>query len=118
MAAEVAPAEEASVEARGLDANAAVRADAIAEREGHDHKIALTNGRHGRTGRLDDPDGLVADAVVAVGSDAAPEPQVRPADAGEDDPDDGICRVMGDRVGDGLDRDVAGGVEDRSAHVR
>ena len=88
-----------------------LRAGAVAERERRDDEVARLDGRHLGADVLDDADELVADRAGRERRVAAVVPEVRAADAGQDDADDRVGRLDDGRVGPvaGLDRGEARG---------
>jgi hypothetical protein len=109
--------EEPARRARTRDPVAAVRARAVAERERRDHEIALRNVAHLRADVLDHADELVPDRPRRERRLTAVVPQVRPAHARQDDPDDRVGRLLDHRIGPLGNRDRAGLVEDSGAHL-
>src|SRR5690606_36065937 len=95
----------------------AVRTGAVAGVEAGDDEV--TGFHRGDLGAdlHDDPAALVADRLgFGDGVVAAVAPQVRAADAGRADLDDGIGGVLDDRVRTALDAHVAGRVNDGYSH--
>ncbi len=84
-----------------------------------DHKLARLDEVHVGAHRLDDADVLVADwAWLAHRVDSPIRPQIRAADAGGRYPDDGIGGIDDRGVVALLDSNIAGCINDRSAHGR
>ena len=116
-AVRVGAAEPLDLRAGRGDALAAVHAGAVADRERRDHEVALAQGGHPGAGLLDDADHLVADRVrVGRRAQTAPGPQVGAADAGRDDPHDGVGGQLDPRVGAALPADVTRRVPHRCMH--
>src|SRR4051794_25741625 len=113
----IATAEESSVDARRLHADAAVRTCPVAVGEGRDDEVPLADRTDRRADCLDDSDEFVADTSAVMPRLAPPVPQVRPADTGEEYPDDRVRRSLDRGIGDVLDDDVTRCVEDGGSHV-
>jgi hypothetical protein len=105
------------VVARRLHADLAVRAGVVADREGADDEVTGAQAAHVGADLLDDADQLVADGA-GLGDlvDAPVGPQVGAAYAGRDDADDCVRRGQNRGVGDVVEADVAGGVQDGRLH--
>jgi len=109
--------EEAAVGARRRDAVAAVRAGPVAEGERRDDEIALLDVLDAGPDVLDDAGELVADRPALERRVAAVVPEVRSADAGQDDAHDRIGWLGDHGIAAFLDGDRVGFVEDGSTHV-
>ena len=113
----VLPAPPGAVHARRLHAVAAVRAGAVRQRERRDHEVADRQRRHVGAEVLHDAHELVPDPVRLGRLDHAPvRPQVRPAHAGGGDAHERVGRPLDRGVGNVLDPDVTGGVDQSGAH--
>src|SRR5450830_1844716 len=107
----------AELRARGVDPVATVHARVVADREGRDHELAGAHRTDVRTDLLDDPDELVADPVRLLGGpDPAVRPEVGAAHARCHDAHDRVGRQDDAGVGDRLEADVEGAVDDGGAH--
>ena len=109
-------AEEAAVDAGGVEAGLAVRAGAVAPGERRDDEVADREVLDVVADLVDHADELVPDRAVGQVGDAAVEPEVRSADAGQDDAHDRVGRLGDGRLRPLLDGDVALAVEDRCLH--
>jgi hypothetical protein len=109
--------EEAAVHACRGDPVLTVRAAAVAERKWRDHKIAPRERGHLATNVLDDANELVADRARLKRGFTAVVPRVRPADAGDNDPHDGVGGLPDGGVRPVARGDVAGFVKNRGAQV-
>jgi hypothetical protein len=94
----------------------AVGAAAIAVDERGDDEVASADALDVGTDVLDDADELVADRTDCMVGLAPVVPEVRPADAAEDDAHHGIRGLLDGRVGSIAHGDRAGAVEDRCTH--
>ena len=90
LAAVAVHREHAAVHARARHVVAAVRARVVAEDVRRDDEIALGDARHVGADVLDDTHELVPDRPRLERRVAAVEPEVRPADARDDDADDRV----------------------------
>src|SRR3954466_141277 len=105
--------------ALGLQALRAHPARAAGDVERDDDPVAGFHRRHVGPDLADDPHRLVA-PDVADGHERGPdldEMEVGAADAGGGDLHDDICRLLDDRVRNGLDADVTASVPGHCAHV-
>ena len=99
----------------GRPAGPAIHAVAAGVDERRYHHLAAAHRADLRADVLDDSDELVPDASPARGQ-AAVGPEVRTADATRGDPDEGVPRGGQGRVGDGVQGDLAGGMQDGCSH--
>jgi hypothetical protein len=116
LAAVAIAREHAAVHARRRHVVPAVRARAIAVDVRRDDEIARGDAGHVGADVLDDADELVADRPRLERRVAAVEPEVRPADAGDDDADDRVGGLDDRRITAITGRDRTGPVEDRCTH--
>src|SRR5260370_18323172 len=121
MTASVAAVDRAVAEGASLDAGdrrsvLAVRARHVAVDEGRHHQVSPGDSRYLSAGFLDHPDELVANRPGRVGALAPVVPQVRPADAGQHHPNDGVGRLLDHRIRPLADRDVPRSAENGSSH--
>jgi hypothetical protein len=108
---------EAAVDAGRVHTPLAQGTGVVGEGEWGDHEVARLDGLHGRSGLLDDPDELVADpSGPAHLGQAAVRPEVRAADAGSHDADQGVTVLEQLRVVDVFESDVTGRVENGGSH--
>jgi hypothetical protein len=109
----------AAVDARGLHTLAADRAGVVAVQERGDDELAHGHVGHRRAHLLDHADELVPDTtrlrLVAVRTAVGPE--VAATHAGSHDADHRVGVVLHDRVGHGVETDVARAVEDGRTHT-
>ena len=99
------------MDAGALVAGAADLARVVRSEEGPDHELAGLDGRNGAADRLDDADVLVTHRGGPVdGLNASIGPEVRAADAGGGEADDGIGRFDDGWVVAPFEANVAGGV--------
>src|SRR4051794_6525058 len=84
---------EATRDACRGDAVPAMRAGPVAVCEGRDDEVTLLDVADFAAHPLDDADELVADRAGLEGRVAAVVPEVRAADAGQDDSHDGVRRL-------------------------
>lgn len=113
----LAGAHELAVHTRGLVAVAAVRTGVVRGGERADDELARLDGGDLAADLLDDADVLVAHRVGLVhGVDTAVVPQVGAADAGGGGADDRVGGPEDLRLGNVLDTDVTGLVDDGCAH--
>src|SRR6266568_409353 len=92
-------------------------AGAVGICEGHDHNVADLQRADIGAGRLDDSDGLVPHRTADLARlHRLVRPEVAAADAGLGDGDHGVSRLDKPGVGDSLDPDVPGAVEEGRAH--
>src|SRR5258707_1209374 len=98
-------------------AAAAVLAGAVRVGEWGDDQVAGPEVLHLRPGLLDHADELVAHLTGVVGQRGGlVRPQVAAAHAADHDADDRVGGILDLRVGDVLDADVAGLVQESGAH--
>src|SRR5439155_2371505 len=110
-------AEEASVDALGLQSLVPEDAGSVRKGERHHDDVADLQCADVVADLLDDADRFVPHhARAVVGLERFVGPEVGAADAGARDADHRVGRFLDRRVGDVLDPDVAGCVHDCSAH--
>ena len=114
-----AVAEEAAVQALGLQAVVAEDATAVGVGERHHHQVALLDGGDVAADVLDDADGLVPhDPRPLSGIEVLVGPEVAAADAGAGDPDHRVGRLLDPGVGNLFDAHVTRPVHDSRPHHR
>lgn len=93
-------------------------AGAVREGEGDQDEVARLDRPDFGADLLDDAHRLVPDAPARfVGGQPPVEPEVRTADRGVSDADDGVGRLLNAGIGDLVDADVARGVKDGCSHL-
>jgi hypothetical protein len=110
-------AEEASSDAGGVEAGPAVGTGTIAGGKGGDDEFAALDGLDFGADFFDEADEFVADGAFGMGRDAALIPEVGAADAGPDDADDGVRRLLNDWIGSLFYDNVTSATEDGCFHV-
>ena len=89
-----AVAEEAAVDARGLQSVVAEHAAAVGVGEGHHDDLAAPEPFHVTADLLDDADGFMAHLLAGHVRTAVVGPQIASADAGAGDANDGVSWVL------------------------
>jgi hypothetical protein len=92
-------------------------AGAVGRRERHDDELAAPDALDGAADIFHDADRLMSHALTILVRSAVIGPEIAAADAGADDADHRVGRILDGRIRDVLDANVVGLVHDGRAHV-